>query len=111
MNNSTFVGNPFVGRETSLPDGYDNEIHFAVEYPCKTDPSGMSGSPIWNLRFHCFGEFKHWSPDAVSFAGVVHRWHKESQKLIVTKTEFVRDFIPGGISYMKERYHWANVNE
>ncbi len=108
---TSFVGNPFIGKQVSLPEGYNPEIHFAIEYPCTTDPYGMSGSPIWNLRFHCMNNFETWSPDAVSFAGVVHKWHKESQKLIVTNVEFVRDFVPKGILFLKKKYGWKNGNE
>ncbi len=106
-----FNGNPFIGKETTLPSGYDEEIHFAVEYPSKTVPSGMSGSPIWNLRIHCMNKLEVWSPDVVSFAGVVHRWHQDTQKLIVTKVEFIRDFVPNGILFLKEKHGWKDGTE
>ncbi len=111
MGESSFSGNPFIGQETTLPSGYNEEIHFAIEYPCTTEPKGMSGSPIWNLRIHCMNKLEVWSPDVASFAGVVHKWHKDTHKLIVTKVEFIRDFVPNGILFLKTKYGWKNGNE
>ena len=110
MRETMFSGNPIIGRQTDLPigAGFDESIHFAIEYPSNVPPSGMSGSPIWNLRIHCMSNFDSWSPEAVTFAGIAHRWHESTNKLIATRVEFIRDFIPNAILHLRSKYNWID---
>ena len=111
MNEVSIAGNPFIGKQKPLPHGFDPEKHFAFEYPCKIDPPGMSGSPIWNMRFHCMPSFEAWSPEAVTFAGIAHKWDIENKVLIGTRVEFIRDFVPAAIEYCRQEYNWTTGDD
>ncbi|MDR4470056.1 MAG: serine protease [Nitrospira sp.] len=103
--------NAFIGKAARLPDGVDPSKCFAIEYPCNIDPPGMSGAPVWNLRFHCMQRVEDWAPEAASFAGVAQRWCPETKVLIVTRVEHVRDFIPRAVEHLRTRYKWKDGNE
>jgi hypothetical protein len=101
-------GNAFIGKQAQLPKDFDPTKFFAVEYPSTTDPSGMSGSPVWNLRLHCVNEFAVWSPETASFAGVVHLWLPAERVLVATRVEHLRDFVPHAIEYLRVKYGWKD---
>lgn len=113
MGETTFAGNPFIGQQTELPDGagFDDSIHFAIKYPCDVPPPGMSGSPVWNMRLHCMTCLEAWSHEAVTFAGVVHRWDESTKKLIATRVEYIRDFIPGAVNHLRSKYNWKTGDD
>ncbi len=104
-------GNAFIGKLATLPKEFDSKKCFAIEYPCKSDPPGMSGSPVWNLRLHCMREFSEWSPEVASFAGVVQRWCPDEQILVVTRVEHIRDFVPIAIEHLRKKYRWKDGND
>lgn len=106
-----FSGNPIASPRVKLPDQYDESIHFAIEYPSKVRPPGMSGSPVWNTRLHHVQAIEEWSLDCVTFAGVVQRWHEDEAILICTRVESIRDFIPSAVNYMRQQYGWKTGDD
>jgi len=104
-------GNPCIGKAAQLPDQFDSSKVFAIEYPSKVDPRGMSGAPVWNIRLHCMNALDSWSADAATFAGIAQRWCPEEQILIVTRVEHVRDFVPGAIEHLRKKYRWKDGND
>ncbi|MDH5650353.1 MAG: hypothetical protein OEZ39_00625 [Gammaproteobacteria bacterium] len=104
-------GNPFIAKAARLPDGFNSEKCFAVEYSSEIEPKGMSGAPIWNMRLHCLNSPETWSPEIASLAGIIHRWCPEEKVIIATRTEFLRDFIPDAIEHLKNKYRWKDGND
>lgn len=101
-------GNAFVGKQARLPKGYDSAKFIAIEYPSRTDPRGMSGAPVWNLRLHCMPALASWAPEAASLAGVVHKWFPDEQVLVATRVEYLRDFIPWAVEHLRVRNGWKD---
>ncbi len=101
-------GNPFIGKQARRPEGFDSAKFIAIEYPSTTEPSGMSGAPVWNLRLHCMDALASWSPEAASLAGVVHRWFPAEQVLVATRVEYLRDFVPKAIENLRVGNGWKD---
>ncbi len=104
----SLIGNPIIGKQARLPERFDSAKFIAIEYPSTTEPSGMSGAPVWNLRLHCMDALASWSPEAASLAGVVHRWFPAEQVLVATRVEYLRDFVPGAVEHLRVRYGWKD---
>lgn len=101
-------GNAFIGKQAPLPEGFDSARFIAIEYPSTTEPLGMSGAPVWNLRLHCMDALASWSPEAASLAGVVHRWFPAEQVLVATRVECLRDFVPRAVEHLRVMYGWKD---
>ena len=104
------TGNPILGKQAVLPKELDPAKFIAIEYPSSINPRGMSGAPVWNLRLHCMDAVTSWSPEAASFAGVVHKWFPDEQVLVASRVELIRDFVPSAISHLREKYGWTDEN-
>jgi hypothetical protein len=96
-------GRPYLTQQAPLPDGYDPSAHFAIHYPQEanragggraelSDPSGMSGSLIWDTRFIAT-RGRHWSPEGAVVCGIVHRWEPDVECLVGTRVEVVSEFL------------------
>ena len=70
-----------------------NSEHFAIGYGTGVEAQGLSGSAIWNLGVHRVDDLDNWTPNAVTFSGVAHRWDKVGRTIIGTRSELVRDFL------------------
>lgn len=103
---------------TSTLTEFDLRLHTALDYPEESLikqggrsqefllPPGLSGAPVW--RTHWNEKSVPWVPEDAEFVGIVTRWDKEAQALIMLRAEAVRecflDFIRREFAY----YHWLN---
>lgn len=101
-------GNAFIGKQARLPEGFDSAKFMAIDYPSSTEPLGMSGAPVWNLRLHCMDALASWSPEVVSLAGVVHKWFRDEGVLVATRVECIRDFVPSAVEHLRVKHRWID---
>lgn len=96
---------PYTTQETH-PQPELHEKHFAIEYrPDRAipvqgrgnlpgDPSGFSGSLLWNTRrVECLQKGVEWTPDLAVVTGIIHRWDGKAGILIATRVEEITDFL------------------
>ncbi|MCK1394308.1 hypothetical protein [Bradyrhizobium sp. 1] len=99
-------GTAYLCREAKLPSQprLDQQIHFELEYNRDLatkvfgdhdlpNPSGMSGSLVWNTRFmECAMVGKDWTPGYSDVAGMVWFWN-ENDVIAATRVEYIRSFL------------------
>lgn len=88
---------------TSVWAGFDDKIHFALEYPGEgqehsdgraatlPDPHGLSGTAVWRTGRAKAGA--NWTPQDAKIVGIVHRWDQDSSTLVATRIEPVLEFL------------------
>lgn len=87
------------------PNKNGDNILFDPHYPNSlVEPQGMSGSPVWNLNFHLEDDLENWSVEKISFAGIVTRWDKNSQSLIATDSELIKQVLPHVTKKFRQLY-------
>ena len=89
------------------------EVHFAITYPLTEGldehgqpldvkkqgekrrrlphPGGMSGSLVW--KTNRVGAVSGWTPERATVVGLAHRFDPVKQCLIVTRVEYVKEFL------------------
>ncbi len=100
-----------VSEPDRFPPDLDPEFHAVVNYEGDAfrpgeqglrespDPSGLSGSLLWDTKFMaCKGE--GWSPSMARVCGQVNRWNDDRGLLIATKVEKLRDALLSAVRDM-----------
>ena len=62
------------------------------------DPRGFSGAMVWNTRFieaHASGEA--WSPEMAVVTGVLNRWDRDANTLLVLPIERFNGWLAGAL--------------
>lgn len=88
---------------TSELPWFDPRLHFAIDYAANgifdgqekptdmVNPHGLSGATVWSTGYCTAGD--QWYPSVARIVGVVHTWDQQSQSLVGTRIEAVREFI------------------
>ncbi len=100
-----------------FPSGLDPDFHVVVNYEGdafrpgeegpreSSDPSGMSGSLLWDTKFMaCEGE--GWSPLMARVCGQINRWNDDRGLLIATKVEKLRESMLYFVRNEAAYFHW-----
>lgn len=83
---------------TKITTGTTSSIAKRVKFD---DPSGFSGSLVWNTRFVELGSnLQRWSPADAVVTGLLRRWDTQSKTLLVWRVEHLR-------SWLSSRPSWA----
>lgn len=83
---------------------------FAFNCANNINYSGMSGSPVWNLKFHRCSTAEDWTPQMSTFAGVVTRWDKASGLIFATRAEAVKAFLSVAIERLRNQWKEKSTN-
>lgn len=91
------------GPGTSTFAWFDPKIHFAIDYSKNglldekgeaidmVNPHGLSGSAVWATGRCTTGDA--WDSSLARVVGVIHNWDEQSQSLVGTRIEAVREFV------------------
>jgi hypothetical protein len=109
---------PYTARETTLPERFDPDIHFALHYEMEQsepagednaklpEPFGFSGSPIWDTGFIASSCSKDWTPAQGRLIGIATDWMPETSCIVATKAEKVREFLLENLRIDIAYHHW-----
>lgn len=114
-------GTPYLTQESKTPPSWLSPMHFAVPYlPDRAismspnakglpAPPGISGSPVWNTRFHeHVMQNQPWAVDDSQITGTVFGWDPASGHLLAVRIEHVRSFVLDALRKEAAYFRWIN---
>jgi len=110
---------PFATDVAALPEGTDNAMFFALDYPAGdqvvgldgkrtslSEPKGLSGSLVWNTRYVQRGNA--WTPADAVVCGILQLWDQGNQLLIGVKANVFRGFLLDALRVEASRKKWES---